>query len=122
MGLLFLSLEILNFKTLVRQVSMEVYGALVGVIFLVFGLWLGVTMVQKRQSTPLNVKPPETNLSEREYDVLQLMADGKSNKEIAEQLFVSLNTIKTHTSNIFSKLDVQRRTQAVQKARKLEIL
>lgn len=122
MGLLFITLEVLNFKTLIRQVSLELYGTLVGLIFLSFGIWLGLTIVQKRQEAAMKIKPLETNLSDREYDVLQLMADGKSNKEIADQLYVSLNTIKTHASNIFAKLDVQRRTQAVQKARELEIL
>jgi NarL family two-component system response regulator LiaR len=62
------------------------------------------------------------NLSKRELEVLQLMADGLSNQEIAERLFLSLNTIKTHSSKLFEKLEVDRRTQAVDKAKKLNII
>ena len=62
------------------------------------------------------------NITPREYEVLQLIAQGLSNQEIAERLFLSLNTVKTHTSNVFSKLDVQRRTQAIQKAKELGLL
>ena len=64
----------------------------------------------------------KSNLSKRELDVLGLMAKGFSNEEIAGQLFVSLNTVKTHSSNIYLKLDVKRRTQAVEKARRLNII
>ena len=61
-------------------------------------------------------------LTPRELEVLQLIAQGLSNQEIADRLFLSLNTVKTHTSNVFSKLDVQRRTQAIQKAKELGLL
>lgn len=61
-------------------------------------------------------------ISKREHEVLQLMARGMSNREMADHLFVSLNTIKTHTSNIFLKLEVSRRTQAIQKARQLRLI
>ena len=122
MGLLFVVMEALNYNTMIRQVSLELYGVLVGGIFLLFGLWIGLTIVKVRQYRTAKKKPAKTNLSDREYDVLSLMADGKSNQEIADQLFVSLNTIKTHTSNIFAKLDVKRRTQAIQRAREMKII
>jgi ATP/maltotriose-dependent transcriptional regulator MalT len=61
-------------------------------------------------------------LSRREVEVLQLMADGLSNTEIAEKLFLSLHTVKSHSSRVFEKLDVKRRTQAVEKARRLTII
>jgi len=61
-------------------------------------------------------------ISSRELEVLQLMAEGLSNQEIAERLFVSLNTIKTHSSNLFLKMEVGRRTQAVEKAKRLSLI
>ena len=64
----------------------------------------------------------ELGLSEREMDVLKAMAEGKSNSGIAEKLFVSESTIKTHVSNIFVKLDVKRRTQAINQAREMRII
>jgi ATP/maltotriose-dependent transcriptional regulator MalT len=64
----------------------------------------------------------QTGISKREYEVLELMAQGLSNQEIAEKLFVSLNTVKTHTSNLFVKLDAKRRTQAIQKAKELGLI
>jgi NarL family two-component system response regulator LiaR len=64
----------------------------------------------------------KTGLSKRELEVLQLMAEGLSNEEVAERLYVSLNTIKTHTSRVFEKLDVKRRTQAIEKAKRLRVI
>lgn len=61
-------------------------------------------------------------ISKREHEVLELIAKGLSNQEIADKLFVSLNTIKTHTSNLFLKLEVSRRTQAIQKAKELRLI
>lgn len=81
-----------------------------------------------RQIRPASTKPKADQsgliepLSEREFDVLQLVAEGLSNKEIAARLFLSGHTVKTHTSNIYSKLDVNNRAQAVNQARTLGIL
>ena len=122
MGFLFFGLEALNYKALVRQVSMELYGAAIGLTFLALGIWLGLTLTQKKSIWKKKKRPADTNLSEREYEVLSLMANGQSNQEIADQLFVSLNTVKTHISNIFAKLDVQRRTQAIQRAREMNLI
>ncbi len=93
------------------------------------GIWGGVVLARKLQSRPTTtlheVLPAETvtsttaqdnPLTQREREVLALMAEGCSNQEMAERLFLSLNTVKTHVSNIFAKLDVERRTQAIQKA------
>ena len=82
-------------------------------------------MVTHRRSK--NLIPPEKTLSKigiskREWEVLALMSEGLSNQEIAERLFVSLNTIKTHSSNLFEKLEVKRRTQAIEKGKRLGIL
>jgi ATP/maltotriose-dependent transcriptional regulator MalT len=72
--------------------------------------------------TPNEAEIEKLSISKRELEVLQLMAEGLSNKEIAEKLFVSLNTIKTHSSKLFEKLEVKRRTQAVEKAKKSGII
>ena len=66
--------------------------------------------------------PEVLGISKREYEVLELMARGLSNQEIADALFVSINTIKTHVSNLFLKLDTKRRTQAIQKAKELRLI
>lgn len=72
--------------------------------------------------TAANLIPESLNISKREYEILELMSKGLSNQEIADQLFVSVNTVKTHTSNLFSKLDVKRRTQAVMKAKEIGLI
>ena len=64
----------------------------------------------------------ETGISKREHEVLELMAKGLTNQEIADKLFVSLNTVKTHTANLFVKLDAKRRTQAIQRAKELQLI
>jgi NarL family two-component system response regulator LiaR len=69
------------------------------------------------EALPIPQQPASPPLSRREQEVLELMAAGLSNQEIADRLFVSLSTVKTHSSTLFSKLDVRRRTQAVQTAR-----
>jgi ATP/maltotriose-dependent transcriptional regulator MalT len=102
------------------------------------GIWLALKMVKPKVETRIVEKevyrdlPPsrqinqkeieKLGISKRELDVLNLMAGGLSNEEIADKLFVSLNTVKTHSSNIYLKLDVKRRTQATEKARRLNII
>ncbi|MEM6633935.1 MAG: response regulator transcription factor [Bacteroidota bacterium] len=126
-------LKYLDYRFLVRDFSWEGYVGIISVIFTLFGIWLGIKWAKPNQ--PLAIKNEESlnsdlkvldladsGLSEREYEVLQLMAKGLSNQEIADQLHISLNTVKTHTSNLYSKLDVRRRTQAVQKAKELGLL
>ncbi len=104
----------------------KTYVALIGVIFLAVGLFFGITLRKRRMMViEKTVEPlvrPNEFLSDRENDVLKLLATGLSNKEIGEKLFISENTVKTHVNNIYSKLGVNRRTQAVQKAKSLGIL
>ena len=124
-ALLALILEYLEYLYWVRSVSTEVYLGVIAFIFMILGIWLGLrwTRPKKTSGEGVQVNPEETaSLSPREIEVLKLIAEGYSNQEIADQLFVSLSTIKSHVSNLFAKLDVKRRTQAVQKAKELRIL
>lgn len=136
-GLLFL-LKWLEWRLLILDHAMELYGGAIAIVFTGLGIWLALkltrpkvkTVVVEKEvymgrevTTTLNHKEiARLGLSARELEVLQLMAEGLSNQEIAGRLFLSLNTIKTHSSNIFEKLDVRRRTQAVEKARRLNII
>ncbi|MDX2070081.1 MAG: LuxR C-terminal-related transcriptional regulator [Haliscomenobacter sp.] len=128
-------LKAIEYRFWVRDLSMEVYVTIVALFFSALGIWAGLRLTKARTSIPASLQfdsptPFEVNpillekykLSKREYEVLTLIAAGYSNQEIAERLFVSLNTIKTHSSNLFIKLDVKRRTQAVQKAKELGLL
>ena len=118
----------------------EIYGLIIAVVFVGLGIWMGLRLsrpktivkqeivikeVQVRAGVVSPVDPKvlqELNVSERELEVLQCLARGLSNEEIAGQLFVSLNTVKTHLSNLYFKLEVKRRTQAVEKARLLGLI
>jgi len=99
-----------------------------GLLFIAFGVVASRLLWQKPVPKVVNDidtesrSYEESGLSEREYEVLQLIAKGLSNKEIAAQLFISESTVKTHVSNILSKLDAKRRTQAVEQARASGIL
>jgi ATP/maltotriose-dependent transcriptional regulator MalT len=100
----------------------------VAVLFTGLGVWAGLRLTRRKAVTAnLDFKLNEAELqrlgiSKREYEVLELIAQGLSNQEIAERLFVSLNTVKTHSSNLFLKLDVRRRTEAVRRAKELSLL
>ena len=118
MGVVLILLEIIQYRTRIRDLEIELYGILVGGIFLALGTWIGVQLYH-RKTTKEKLNTATLNLSKREKEVLELLAEGYSNQEIADKLFVSLNTTKTHISNIYSKLGVSRRTQAVQKARSM---
>jgi NarL family two-component system response regulator LiaR len=137
-GLLFL-LKWLEFRFLIIDHSFEVYIGSIALIFTSLGIWLAVkltkpkieTVVVEKEvfiSAPKLVGPPDEKklqqlgISKREWEVLVLMSEGLSNQEIAGRLFVSLNTIKTHSSNLFEKLDVRRRTQAIEKGKRLGLL
>ena len=128
-------LKAVEYRFLVRDLSMEVYMTIVAMFFSALGIWAGLRLTQRRpvataspqleSSSPLETSTAlleKYKLSKREHEVLMLIAAGYSNQEIAERLFVSLNTVKTHPSNLFLKLDVKRRTQAVQKAKELGLL
>lgn len=125
-------LKILEAKYFTKDFSLEFYLGVVALLFTGLGVWIGLKLFKK----PANVEDMqiekvghtnptiinEVGISPRELDVLQLMAAGHSNQEIADKLFVSLPTIKTHTSNLYAKLDAKRRTQAIQKAKELGVL
>lgn len=116
-GVLLIVLQAIQYKTMVRDLSLDLFGGAVAVIFMVLGIFVGIHFVgkQQRQSTG-SATTGGFGLSERELEVLQLLADGLSNQQIADKLYVSINTTKTHLSNIYQKLGVIRRTQAVQRA------
>lgn len=101
--------------------QIELFGILIGLVFMGVGIWVGLSLYHKR-TTKESFDPAKLGLSNREIEVLELMAQGFSNQEVADRLFVSLNTTKTHVSNIYTKLNVKRRTQAIQKARELAIV
>lgn len=119
-GILTVLLEIIQFKVMIREMSMAISSALVGILFLILGLWLGSrSLNSKEQRREKAFDHTKIGLSTRETEVLELLSQGLSNQEIADRLYVSLNTAKTHISSIYSKLNVKRRMQAVQKAREL---
>jgi NarL family two-component system response regulator LiaR len=135
LALLLLLLNWLEWKFIVLDRAIELYSGALAVVFTGLGIWLAIKLARPKWKTVIvekevYVRPGTINekelarlgLSARELEVLRLMADGLSNQEIAARLFVSLNTIKTHSANIFEKLDVRRRTQAVDKAKKLNII
>ena len=107
-----------------RDLSVETYVGGVAVFFTALGIWAGQQLTISKTAQPTSPPAPKDleavlkkiNLSKREMEVLTLIAQGLSNKEIAQTLFLSPHTVKTHSSNIFLKLGVSRRTQAVQKA------
>lgn len=129
---------------------MEIYTGAIAIIFTVLGIWLALQLTKPKvetvyvekevylekeviiekevyinQASTFSINETEIanlGISKRELEVLQLMASGMSNSEIAERLFVSLNTVKTHSSKLFEKMDVKRRTQAVEKAKKLSLI
>lgn len=107
------------------NIGIEIFIALTAVTFFGIGLYINRKNLLKKSSPTQEIntkKVKELGLSKREFEVLQEISIGLSNKEVAEKLFVSESTIKTHVSNIFVKLDARRRTQAVSKAKELQII
>lgn len=116
MGLLITVLEVTQYHFIVHHLDVEIFGGIVGILFLLFGIWIGSQSNGKvKEKTQYNAR--KLNLSNRELEVLELISQGFSNQEIADKIFVSLNTVKTHVANIYQKMGVKRRTQAIQKAR-----
>lgn len=136
-GLLVL-LKWLEFKLIIVDRAFELYIGAIAIFFTALGIWLALKLTKPKVETvvieksvykgampdfKINQKEVDKlNLSSRELEVLQLMAQGLSNQEISEQLFVSLNTIKTHSSKIFEKMEAKRRTQAVEMGQRLGII
>lgn len=144
MAVFLLLLQWMQYRLLIIDHSTEIYITCIAVLFTVLGMWLAKklartkttivkeTVVVEKQITvysnaPEAIVPDEKmiqmlGLSQREMEVLQLMAAGATNQEIADKLFLSLSTIKTHAARLFEKLDVGRRTQAIEKAKRLNII
>lgn len=136
LGLLFTFMQFGHYQWMVIGNSFEWYAIMVALIFTGVGIWAGNQFMKRKTTIVERVVEVEktvfvestghfnkeefilkTGITERELEVLELIVKGSSNQEIADQLFLSLSTVKTHISNIFLKLEVSRRTQAVQKAR-----
>jgi NarL family two-component system response regulator LiaR len=122
-------LKFFEYKLFVHDLSVEFYIGIIAVMFTVLGVWIGLKVTRKKTVIITNPdfqfdqsRLDRLGVSKREYEVLELMAKGLSNQEIADKLFVSLNTIKTHSSNLFLKLEAKRRTQAIQRAKELQLI
>lgn len=137
MAALIFLLKWLEWKYLIMDHPMEIYIGSIALIFTILGIWIASKLSARRVETvivekeiiihqpeaftPNDAELKKLNLTSREWDVLQHMSQGKSNNEIAESLFLSVSTIKTHASNIFVKMDVKSRAQAIEKAKRLRI-
>jgi DNA-binding NarL/FixJ family response regulator len=119
-------LQALQYQFLVRTHAVQTYVALVALAFLVVGVWIGARVFRRQHSAAAfepNTRVMETlKISERELEVLTLLSEGQSNKQIANRLDVSPNTVKTHVANLFAKLDARRRTEAIVHARELGVI
>jgi two-component system, NarL family, response regulator LiaR len=127
-GTLIALLKLIEYKHFVRSYPGELYGGLLALIFTVVGVYVGLRWTRPKPAAAAakHVPAEETlkglGITPREYEILVHIAQGLSNREIGEKLFVSENTVKTHSSRLFDKMDVSRRTQAVQKARELGLI
>ena len=120
-------LSLIKFKFLIRELSVEFYVGIVALVFTALGVWMGSRLVRKKRESVGQFVMNESarahlGITSREIEVLALMSAGHSNEEIARRLFLSLHTVKSHVSHILSKLDVSRRTQAIEKARSLRLI
>ena len=118
-------LEWLEFRFLVRTHAVEAYVVLIAAAFMGLGVWLGAKLFRRVPAAPFvpNTQAQQAlGISGRELEVLELLAAGRSNKEIARRLDVSPNTVKTHVTKLFGKLEARRRTEAIQKARQLGMI
>jgi DNA-binding CsgD family transcriptional regulator len=135
-GILIVALRMIEFRFLVIEHSIEIYGGLIAALFAGVGIWLGLKLTRKKEvlivkEVPVPVTSPfslneqrlkDLGITKRELEILELIAHGMSNREIAEKLFVSENTVKTHSSRLFDKLSAKRRTQAVQIAKEIGLI
>ncbi len=135
-GVLIALLKILEYQHFVRAYPTEVYGGLVAVVFSALGLYFGLRWARSKEVVVVKEvrvaagepfvldrgKLKELGITQREHEILGLIAEGLSNREIGERLFVSENTVKTHSSRLFDKLGVNRRVQAVLKGRELGLI
>jgi len=135
-GVLIALLKVIEYKHFVHEYPSEIYGGLIAVIFTVLGIYFGLRWTRAKEvvvirEVPVRADGPfvlnagklkEVGLTAREHEILALIAQGLSNREIGEKLFVSENTVKTHSSRLFEKMQVNRRVQAVQKAKDLGLI
>jgi DNA-binding CsgD family transcriptional regulator len=135
-GVLIAALRFAQYRLLVVEHSIEIYAGLIALVFAVVGIWLGVSLTRTREvlvvrevAVPAPVrfvrndsKVAELGITPRELEILEHISGGMSTREIAAALFVSENTVKTHASRLFGKLDVNRRTQAVDVGKRLGLI
>ena len=135
-GVLIAGLKAVEYRWLIVEHSIEIYGGIVAVIFAAVGIWLGRQITGRRHTVEVReiLVPAPTEfvrdhdkvaalgITPRELEILELIAQGLSNKEIADKVFVSENTVKTHSSRVFDKLGARRRTQAVQLGKELRLI
>ena len=122
-GVLIAALQLIQYRFLVLEHSVEIYGGLVALVFSALGIWLGLKLTRVREvqvGAPFQrneTRVAQLGITPRELEILEAVAAGLSTREIGERLFVSENTVKTHTARLFDKLSARRRTQAVQRAK-----
>jgi DNA-binding CsgD family transcriptional regulator len=135
-GVLIAALKAIEYRFLVVEHSFEIYGGIVAAVFAGLGIWLGLKLTKTKETVVVKeVLVPaaeaftldagrleQLGITPRELEILQLIAAGLSNREIAEKLFVSENTVKTHSKRLFDKLSAKRRTQAVQIGKELRLI
>jgi DNA-binding CsgD family transcriptional regulator len=135
-GVLIVLLKLIEFRFLVVEHSFEIYAGLLAAFFAGVGIWLGLKLTRKKEvvvvkevtvpaSQPFALnegRVKDLGITKRELEILELIAQGMSNREIAEKLFVSENTVKTHSSRLFDKLRAKRRTQAVQIGKEMGLI
>jgi DNA-binding CsgD family transcriptional regulator len=143
-GALIAVLKLVEYRFLVVEHSLEIYGGIVALLFSALGIWLGLKLTRTRETVVVREVPVEVpvpvrvpadapfqrdearlarlGITPRELEILEAMAAGLSNREIAERLFVSENTVKTHAGRLFDKLAAKRRTQAVQLAKEAGLI
>ena len=135
-GVLIAFLKYIEYRFIVVEHSIEIYGGLTAILFAGVGIWLGLKLTGKKEviivkEVPVTLSEPflvnesqvrDLGITKRELEILELIAQGLSNREIAEKLFVSENTVKTHSSRLLDKLSAKRRTQAVQIAKEMRLI
>lgn len=141
-GVLIVVLKLVEYRFLVVEHSLEIYGGIVAALFSGLGIWLGLKLTRTRETVvvrevPVPVEVPvraegpfapdaervrQLGITPRELEILEAIAAGLSTREIAGKLFVSENTVKTHASRLFDKLNARRRTQAVQIAKEAGLI
>ena len=126
----------IEYRFIIIEHSIEIYGGLVALLFASVGLWLGLKLTRAKEvvvvkevevprQEPFEIdesRQRELGITKRELEILELIAQGMSNREIAEKLFVSENTVKTHSSRLLDKLSAKRRTHAVQIAKEMGLI